>query len=155
METKKDIRKRVLEKRNQISKEDWEERSRRIYDKVVTHPFFLEAETIYCYVDYRAEVSTKKLMETAWECGKKVAVPKVEGDELKFYYIRSFADLEDGYKGILEPKQNFPADAQTALVLLPGVAFDRTCKRIGYGKGFYDRFLCRHAHYHTIALAFD
>lgn len=155
MESKKDIRRRVLEKRNQIPEKDWKERSCKIYEKVVAHPFFLSADTIYCYVDYKAEVSTKDIIERAWEYGKKVAVPKVEGEELKFFYIQHFSDLEEGYKGILEPNKSRPANAQAALVLMPGVAFDRECKRIGYGKGFYDRFLRNHTQYRTMALAFE
>ena len=126
-----------------------------ICNQVLTHPFFLNADTVYCYVDYRAEVATASIIKKAWECGKKVAVPRVEGDELRFYYIQSFSDLVEGYKGILEPREIHPADAQTALVLVPGVAFDRECKRIGYGKGFYDRFLSAHTHYRTMALAFE
>lgn len=155
MESKKDIRKRLLEKRNCITDIEWEEKSRRIYKNVVTHPFFLEADAIYCYVDYRGEVGTLAIIEKAWEMQKKVAVPKVEGNEMQFYYIQQFSDLQEGYRGILEPKSDFPADDKNVLVILPGAAFDRKRNRIGYGKGFYDRFLNTHRNYHTIAIGFE
>ena len=116
MESKKDIRKRVLEKRNCIPDKEWEDKSRLICEKVVTHPFFLQADAIYCYVDYRREVGTADIIEQAWMSGKKVASPKVLGDEMEFYYIQSFEDLSEGYKGIFEPKQTNLAHDENVLV---------------------------------------
>ena len=80
METKVDIRKRVLKKRMELSQKEWEEKSKKITEKLISHPYFLEAEEIYCYVDFRKEVSTKQIIETAWNLHKKVAVPKTEED---------------------------------------------------------------------------
>lgn len=155
MESKKDIRKCVLEKRNCISKQEWEEKSRLICEKVVTHPFFLASNVIYCYVDYRNEVRTREIIETAWEQGKKVAVPKVFVDDMEFHYIQSFEGLNEGYRGIPEPKQINLAHDEHALVIMPGTAFDKTCNRIGYGKGYYDKYLHVHPNYKTLALAFE
>ena len=138
-----------------MDKKEWEENSRKIQDCVLTHPFFLESNNIYCYVDYRNEVGTKSIIRKAWELGKRVAVPKIEGEDMKFYYISDFSDLKEGYRGILEPESNFPANDTYALVIMPGVAFDRSRNRIGYGKGFYDKFMDKHPEYHTIALAFE
>ncbi len=156
MESKKDIRKCVLAKRNCISNQEWEEKSRLICEKVVTHPFFLDSNVIYCYVDYRNEVCTRGIIETAWKQGKKVAVPKVNSDEMEFHYIQSFEDLKEGYRGIHEPKkQHLTDDAQNVLVIMPGAAFDIACNRIGYGKGYYDKYLHAHPNYKTLALAFE
>ena len=155
MESKKDIRRHVLEKRNQITEKEWEEKCRRIYEKVTFHPFFLESDIIYCYVDYRNEVGTRSIIQKAWECKKQVAVPRIEEGEMNFYYIHSFDDLSSGYKGILEPITDFPALDEHALVIVPGVAFDKARNRIGYGKGYYDKFMSQHPTYHTIALSFE
>lgn len=155
MEIKKDIRKRVLAMRDGISKKEWEEKSRRISEKVVTHPFFLESDVIYCYVDYRNEAGTESIIKRAWKLHKKVAVPKVEGEEMNFYYISDFSDLKEGYRQIREPETGCPAKAAQALVIMPGVAFDRKRNRIGYGKGFYDKFLDKHLSYKTIAIGFE
>lgn len=155
MESKKDIRKRVLEKRSIISKKEWEEKSHRIYQKVVTHPFFLDADAIYCYVDYRNEVGTKNILDAAWSMRKKVAVPKVEGDSMTFYYIDSYLDLQDGYRGIPEPKAERPAQDKNVLVVMPGAAFDKNHNRIGYGKGYYDKYVQLHPEFRTIAIAFE
>ena len=155
MEKKRDIRKRVLANRDGISKEEWEENSRKIQNQVVTHPFFLESDVIYCYVDYRNEVSTMSIINQAWKLGKRVAVPKVEGDEINFYYISDFSALKEGYCQIREPDEQMPANSEKALVIMPGVAFDKNRNRIGYGKGFYDRFMLSHPFCKTIALAFE
>ena len=155
MESKKDIRKRVLDKRNLISNKEWEEKSHKIYEKVVTHPFFLEADAIYCYVDYRREVGTRAILEYAWKLGKKVATPKVDGDTMEFYYVESFENLQEGFKGIPEPTPKQLACDENVLVIMPGTAFDATCNRIGYGKGYYDKYLHVHPKYKTIAIAFE
>ena len=155
MESKKDIRKYVLEKRNQLTCQEWKEKSHRIYEKVVSHPFFLCADMVFCYVDYRREVGTRAIIEKAWELKKKVAVPKVEGDNMTFYYIQKFSDLWEGYRGIMEPDTTYPADVPHALVIMPGAAFDKNGNRIGYGKGYYDKFLHLHKNYHTMALSFE
>ena len=155
MESKKDIRKRVLVKRNSITRESWEEKSHSIYKQVVTHPFFLESEIIYCYIDYQNEVGTRKIIEKAWESGKKVAIPKVESDNMRFYEIQDFAELETGYKGILEPNSGRVVEANEGLIIVPGVAFDKARNRIGYGKGFYDKYLSRFSKLKTLAIAFE
>lgn len=155
MEAKKDIRKRVLEKRNHMSDKAWEEKSHCIYEKVVTHPFFMEADAVYCYVDYRREVGTRSIIEHAWKTGKKVAVPKVDGDTMEFYYIESFEELQEGFKGIPEPESKHLASDENMLVVMPGAAFDTNCNRIGYGKGYYDKYLHAHPNHKTIAIAFE
>ncbi len=155
MESKKDIRKRVLEKRNAITELEWKERSYTIYKKIAEHPFFLQADAVYSYVDYRKEVSTRDIIVHAWNCGKKVAVPKIVESTMEFFYIQNFSDLRKGYQGILEPTQAYPADDDNVLLIMPGTAFDQTCNRVGYGKGFYDVYLTKHSNFKTIALAFE
>lgn len=152
---KKEIRKKILAKRSMLSKEEWEKKSECISKKVILHPFFLEAEEIYCYLDYKNEVGTRKIIEKAWELRKKVAVPKIIGDEMHFFYIESFEDVEEGYCRILEPVTGKIAQGDNVLVVMPGAVFDSKLNRIGYGKGFYDRYLDKHPSYHTLALAFS
>ncbi len=155
METKQDIRKRVLEKRNCLNKQEWEEKSDKIFEKVITHPIFLHAEEIYCYIDFRNEVATRKLIETCWNLNKAVAVPKIDGSNMEFYYISSWDDLSSGHWGILEPDQGMLAEGESVCVIMPGAVFDRKRNRIGYGKGYYDSYLRLHPDYQTIALAFE
>ncbi len=152
---KKEIREQVLQKRRKMTQEEWEKRSILIYEKTISHSFFLNAEEIYCYADYKKEVGTRMLIEKAWELGKKVAVPKIVGEEMSFYYIDSFDDMRDGYCHILEPITEEVAEGKEVLIVMPGAVFDCERNRIGYGKGFYDRYLEKHPSFHTLALAFE
>ena len=155
MVSKKDIRKHVLAQRNSITKKEWDDNSQIIFKKVVSHPFFLECDVLYCYVDYNKEVQTRSIIEYAWAHNKKVAVPKIVNDEMIFFFIQSFEDLKEGFRGILEPADCEMASENSALVIMPGVAFDQQLNRIGYGRGFYDKFLEAHPDCHTIALGFE
>lgn len=155
MVKKQDIRKNVLNLRKQLTETEWELKSQMIEDKVVTHSFFLGSDTILCYVDYQNEVRTRGIIQTAWEQNKTVAVPKVEGNEMTFYVIRSFDDLQKGYKGILEPISSEEFSSENVLVILPGSAFDKKRNRIGYGKGYYDKYLSRYPGFKTLAIGFE
>ena len=155
MESKRDIRRDVLAVRQNLTDKEWEEKSHQIYKQVISHPFFLQTNVICCYIDYRREVATHAIIEHAWNLGKKVAVPKVEGDIMVFYVIHSFDELERGYKGIREPISRIPLQEQDALVIVPGAVFDTACRRIGYGKGYYDKYLHLHPKYKTMGLAFE
>ena len=155
MELKKDIRKRVLAERYLMSEKEWTEKSDKISAKVIAHPSFISAEEIYCYIDFRNEVGTKKIIEAAWKMGKKVACPKIRGDYMNFYYIKSFNDLLPGNWGILEPAEKTLANGLNVLIIMPGTAFDYKKHRIGYGKGYYDQYLNKHPDYQTMALAFE
>lgn len=155
MVKKQDIRKNVLHQRNLITEKEWNEHSQEIYKKVVTHPFFLNADEIYCYIDFRREVGTRRIIEEAWRLGKRVAAPRIESSEMNFYYIDSYSELESGYFGVLEPTGKEKAEGKQVLVIMPGAAFDKERNRIGYGKGYYDRFLVKYHTYRTLALAFE
>ena len=88
--------------------------------------------------------------------GKKVAVPKIYGDEMRFIYLPDLSQVEKGYSGIPEPVADGPeGDDPTALVLMPGIAFDKEGHRIGYGGGFYDKFLAKEPGHPTVALCYD
>ncbi len=153
---KKQIRKLIFEKRKSQDPEALREKSHRICQKVIAHPFYQKADAIYLYMDCKGEASTEELFSKALEDGKRVAAPKVFGEEMRFFYLTSKEDLEPGYFGIPEPKEGLTeATEEQALVIVPGVAFDRERHRCGYGKGFYDRYLKRHPSMHTIAIALD
>ena len=96
------------------------------------------------------------MLEQALKDGKKVAVPKCYGDEMRFIYMDDLSKVEKGYANIPEPIADDPvADDETALVLMPGLAFDPQGHRIGYGGGFYDKFLAAEPNHPTLALCYD
>lgn len=134
--------------------------SEQIVSHVIRHPFFQECDTVCCYVACKGEATLSSLMNAAWAAGKQVAVPKVLTEEnMDFFVIHSLQELSAGAFGILEPmckERPWSAKAEErVLVLLPGLAFDREGNRLGYGKGFYDRYLKAHPSYHTIGIAFS
>ena len=137
---KKSLRKKYLLLRKDVSGR--EEKDSIIYDKVISNDKVTLADTILIYVSLDDEIDTRKLINYFLEFGKRVAVCKVLGKEMKFYYINSFDDLALGYKNILEPKEYCleVSDFSSSISITPGICFNRAGYRIGYGGGYYDRF---------------
>lgn len=146
-EEKRILRKEILTKRASISTERRKLADMVIADRIIGHQWFYKAEVLLGFVNYDSEISTKEILEEALLKGKKLFLPKVEGENMVFYRIYSLDDLAEGYKGILEPTgetevfQYALYTEKRLLLLMPGVAFDIYGNRMGYGKGFYDRFL--------------
>lgn len=153
---KKALRRQIAEKKRAMTQEQIIQASIRLGELFRQTQQYQSAQTIYGYLPYNQEVRTIPILEQALADGKKVAVPKVYGDEMRFIYMSDLSQVENGYAGIPEPVLDAPvAEDLTALVLMPGLAFDRMGHRIGYGGGFYDRFLSREPHHPTVALCYD
>ena len=119
-----------------------------------------QAEKIYCYCSYNAELPTTRIMEAAWSDGKRLAVPKVLDDgAMEFFYISSMQELQPGAYGIPEPVGKDKAAAaipgKNTCMVLPGLAFDENGGRLGYGGGYYDRYLQRYPGICKIAAGYD
>ncbi len=141
------LRKQTLEKRNQLSEAERRKADFLLTERILGHQWFYGSEYILAYVSYGSEASTYEIMREGLRQKKKVYVPKVNGDKMSFYQIASLDDLAPGYRGIMEPEGSSEEyiyseeRAGRTLMLMPGVAFDQWKNRIGYGKGFYDRYL--------------
>lgn len=134
------LRSKYKELRKNITNK--EEQNDIIFNKVINLEEYKQSELVLTYVTLKDEVDTIKLIEYSLKNGKKVAVPKCEGNDIVFYYISSLEDLENGKFGILEPKTNKAVkNLNNSICIIPGLAFDKQNNRIGYGRGFYDRFL--------------
>lgn len=155
METKKDIRKYIYGVRKKCTDQEVEYWSHKVTEKVLALPSFLQADRVMVYADYNHEVMTRYIIEEAWKQKKEVAVPKVSGKDMIFYRLTDFAQLKEGYYGIPEPTEGEVVDWQDALMIMPGVAFDKANHRVGYGGGFYDRFLEKHPALIRVAVAFE
>lgn len=132
------------------------EKSDRLKELFTQTEHYKNAKTIYGYLPYNQEVRTVAILEQALRDGKKVAVPKVYGDKMHFIYLEDLTKVSTGYAGIPEPIADDPiADDPAALVLMPGLAFDKVGHRIGYGGGFYDKFLEREPNHPKVALCYD
>lgn len=154
VQRKKAMRREVLTIRDSINSEDKVKYDVRIREIITQMTEYREAEVILAYVSYRSEVDTILLIKQALADGKVVFAPKVTGCEIEFWKIMSPEDLREGYRGIPEPKESisFPDwimdDDNTekvckAMMWMPGAVFDKERHRIGYGGGFYDRYLNR------------
>lgn len=153
---KKSLRQQIKQKKREMTAEQIEAASARLGQLFAQCEPYRKAKTVYFYLPYNQEVRTVPMLERALSEGKRVAVPKVYGDEMKFIYIDDLSGIEKGSFGIPEPVADGPvADDPTALVLMPGLAFDRQGHRIGYGGGFYDKFLSAEPDHPTVALCYD
>lgn len=169
-DVKKRLRVEALAARDSLPEKTRKAYSEAIVKKLTTLSCYRRAEVVLSYVNFRSEVETASLLKQAFADGKAVFVPKVSGREMEFFQIFGGEDLAKGYRGILEPKGGRPytdwvshyrgqGDSHT-LICLPGAAFDKKCHRIGYGGGFYDRYLgglsknSEDTSYCTVALAF-
>lgn len=159
METrsKKEIRTEVKKHRREATPEQIRKNSDVICEKFLGLTEYEGAKAVFAYMDCKNEVETKKVIEQCWKDGKTVAVPKVFGEIMKYYVITSYDDLEEGYFGIPEPKYQQLQEivCEDGLMILPGVAFDVDRHRVGYGGGFYDRYLEAHPNMIKIAFAFE
>ena len=130
--------------------------SKNLTEQFLAHPMYQQAKTIYGYLPYNQEIRTWDLLEQALKDGKQVAVPKVYGDTMRFIQLSNLSQVSTGYCGIPEPIADGPeASDPTALVLMPGLAFDPKGNRMGYGGGFYDKFLQAEPGHPTVALCYD
>ena len=153
---KKEMRAIIRAQKRAMTEEQMQEKSRRLGDLFCRSELYRNAKTIYGYLPYNQEVRTTSMLRRALADGKQVAVPKVYGDTMRFILLTDMEQVEKGYCGIPEPIADGPvARDETALVLMPGLAFDRQGHRLGYGGGFYDKFLQEEPHHPTLALCYD
>lgn len=143
---KRELRNTVLNQMSNLGVEQHRELSKHIITNAVkfldNHPF----KTIALTLSRFPEVDTSPLIEYLWQQGKTVCVPKSDGStkRMQFYKINSWSDIEPGYKEILEPKESScdaVAKSEIDCIIVPGVVFTFSGYRIGFGGGFYDRYL--------------
>lgn len=166
MVEKKQKRRELLEIRNFIPEQERAEKSRFIFMQLKELPEWKNAEVVFTYVSFGSEVDTILLIKECFKAGKKVAVPRVlDKTRMEFYYITSLDELKEGKWGILEPEgvEENLADVSKVqsqmklLMIMPGIGFDREGHRLGYGGGYYDRYLEKYGanRFWKIGLAFE
>ena len=153
---KKELRRQIRDQKRAMTEEEIVAAGERLGELFLACQQYKDAKTIYGYLPYNQEVRTIPMLEQAIRDGKRVAVPKCYGDQMRFIYMDDLNRVEKGYANIPEPIDDEPvADDPTALVLMPGMAFDRDGHRCGYGGGFYDKFLASEPGHPTLALCYD
>lgn len=144
------LRREKIRARKALSPKERAQKSAEICRRLQESAEWKKSGTVLVYVSYGEEVSTRELIEQAFLDGKRVYCPRVCGKgRMEFYRILSADDLQPGFCGIPEPSgdgERFPAGVlqpYDILILVPGTVFDRCGHRIGYGGGYYDRYLAR------------
>ena len=142
------IRRDVLSRRDSISYEIRKDKDRKIKEALLELSEFKASHKILLYVSFRSEVDTFDLLKYCIANGKATVLPRVDkqNNELKLYEIKDTGELVSGYFGIPEPKVSESRRMNVEdidLIVVPGVAFDGHCNRLGYGKGFYDKLLSK------------
>ncbi|MDD6038164.1 MAG: 5-formyltetrahydrofolate cyclo-ligase [bacterium] len=154
---KKAFRKQMLAARESIEPQTRSLLSKEICSRIQLMEWYRKADYIFAYAPIRSEVDMKPLIETAFSDGKRVAFPRVEKDEILFYEVNNFNELNEGSFHVPEPEKH-PGNlirVENVLVLVPGCAFSRRGARMGYGGGFYDRFFEKHSQAVRVGIAYE
>lgn len=154
VEPKENLRNQYLEKRDALSADFIGIASKQIRKNLGKIDEYKKAQVIGCYHSIGSEVKTHEILQEILSHGKTLALPRVTGDELVFCNVKKFEDLEKGEFGIMEPKQYCKQVDKLDVIIVPSVAISRTGQRLGYGMGFYDRFL-KDKDTTTISLAYS
>jgi len=157
------MRRSVLARRDHMSPAERDAGSERIVASLVSLPIFLEKSHFFIYCHFRSEVRTNTLLACCLETGKTVSVPMSQPKEARMQAVMltdPIRDLAPGYMGIPEPLPSLAGDrrvepATIEVAVIPGSVFDRCGHRLGYGMGFYDRFLVQAPRAIRIGLAFS
>lgn len=154
--SKQALRQRIQRQRQAMTAKAVAEKSLALCSMVLSSPQYQSAKTLYAYLPFRNEVQILPLLHQALADGKQVALPKCYGKEMRFLLTTDFSQIQHSAFGAPEPAANAPVAQDTsALVIVPGLVFDRRGYRIGYGGGYYDRFLAREPEHPTMALCYD
>lgn len=141
--SKKDLRIKYKNIRNSI--ENTSALGEKIFSQLIDSYMYKTADIVLAYWSVGSEVDTRRIIDKALEDKKKVAFPKCtdKNGNMIFCYISAVSDLSDGMYGIKEPINGVVADSftESSICLVPGLSFDKCGYRLGYGKGYYDRFL--------------
>lgn len=157
MDTKSRLRERMKRRRDAVSEEAREEKSAAIAERLLHMPEYAKNDSFLVYAAIRSEADTRAFCERAWRDGKSLYFPRVTGDEMDFYRTDGWEELAKGSFSVMEPKAGGERYAGVGHVpiLVPGVAFSREGARLGYGGGYYDRYLSRHPQLFPIGLCFE
>jgi 5-formyltetrahydrofolate cyclo-ligase len=156
---KRQLRKLFKKKRSAIADDDRQQWNAQLYERLTTQPFFLEAANLFIFVSFRTEIDTHAIIKRALLLEKNVFVPRTKDADgnMEAIQIESLEQLTTARMGLPEPELRLPPTAAPIfdLILVPGLAFDRHGYRLGYGGGYYDKFLSKlPQHGLTLGLAY-
>lgn len=155
-EQKKQLRTKLKQRRSELSKSLRTEMSQKIIQFLHEIDDFNQAKSLFCYISYLSEVGTSPLISYFLEQNLSLAVPKIIGKtEMCAIPLKHLSDLEPDKMGILTPNSNQAASTSFDIAITPGVAFTERGERLGYGRGYYDRWFSKNRVETKIGLAFE
>ena len=144
-EEKKALRNKILEIRDSLDNNEKELMDNKIFNELINTDLYIKAKNIFIYLSFGSEIETKNIINKALEDKKEVYIPKIykEDKTMKAVRLKSFRELKENSMGILEPidDSDFIEKENLDLIIVPGAVFDYYGNRIGYGGGYYDRYL--------------
>jgi len=150
------LRRELQRRRASLGTSSRQEKSRQILSKLYRLPEFSAAQRVFCFISHGTEVDTHTLINSLLEDGKTVAVPKItENREMIAVPFKDWAGLVAGQLGILTPVSSREYPGKFDLCITPGLGFTETGTRLGYGRGYYDRWFAGNECGCRIALAFE
>lgn len=153
---KKELRRQMLAWRQRLTEEEVTEKSGIICSRLKEHNVFLSSDNICLYMPVKNEVNVTLLFDEVWKKEKRIWLPRVSGDKMQFYSYDRDTALLSGRYDIREPDSTTELiSGDGTLVIMPGAVFSRTCQRIGYGGGYYDRYLEENPRCHTMAVCYE
>ena len=152
---KKELRKKILlSKETNLTKEYRNNASAEILSKLENNELFMSAEKVFIFVGFDSEIPTLEFINK-WISKKQIFVPKIDNKIMNLVHIKSIDDLAPGHFGILEPTSSSYYTDSIDLVITPSIVFDKNGYRLGYGKGYYDKFFATNKHKASIGLSYD
>jgi 5-formyltetrahydrofolate cyclo-ligase len=163
--TKRELRQTLGKLRDVLTPDEQQELSKAVSDRLFCMEVYKQCDMVFTYLSFRSEVHTKEIIGQALADGKKVYLPRIKQKDMNFYEMNDLDSLITSHYGIPEPpeeeKTRFIGINENTgyqkLMLLPGLAFDPQGNRIGYGAGYYDKYLSKYEenYFYKIALAYD
>lgn len=154
-ESKRQLRTAAKRKRDALSEAEITRWSGEICKILEEQPTFRNAVAIFFYYPLGSEVNLLPLAQKALDLGKQVAFPRVKGSDMEFYLVSDLKRFAEGAFHVMEPLGSEAASSEHALVLVPGLAFDVRGSRMGYGKGYYDRYFANYPGCQKIGICYQ
>lgn len=158
MESKQELRKRLKRERDAIPHEVRAQKSISISERLLKKTWYADSHRLLVYAAIQSEVSLSAFCEKAWRDGKEIFFPKVFDRDMEFYRIERWGQLKRGAFSVMEPdmeqQPGLYVKQPGSIMLVPGVAFSADGYRIGYGGGYYDRYLAGHEELYTVGVCY-
>lgn len=150
---KKTLRKKFISERNNLTNDYRNSSTNTIFTILEEQDFFKSSEKIFIYVGFGSEITTETFIKK-WINKKQIFVPKIKNGKMNLIRLKSWDELAPGHFGVLEPTSSDYYDGEIDLVITPSIAFDKNGYRLGYGKGYYDRYFTENEYRISVGLSY-